>query len=405
MKLNLWTAGLVAAGVVSLGSVVQAEEASSQLLTALSSTTLSGYVDTSAIWKFGTGNASLPGRQYDGPSKMDGFNLNVVGLSLERPLDEGQWSAGYKVDLLFGPDAQTYRDLISGSPVSGVDGLTIKQAYVALRAPIGNGVDFKVGAFDGVIGYEVFESYVNPNYSRSFGHGLEPKQHVGVLASYQVCEAFSIAAGVANTYHPISPTGSLNARATRANATAAESEKTYLGQITMTLPESLGFLKDGTIYAGVVDGLAGNSKDTTSAYVGATLPTPVSGLACGVAYDYRFNGPSVLTVLPPERSNWAYAVAGYLSWQATEKLKFNGRVDYTNGSNGTWYTSSSSYGGQNELVSYTLTTDYSLWANVISRAELRWDHSLKSDRPYGGVDSPGGDNNAVTLAVNVVYRF
>ncbi|MBI3191954.1 MAG: hypothetical protein HYZ36_04750, partial [Pedosphaera parvula] len=96
MKLNLWTAGLVAAGVVSLGSVVQAEEASSQLLTALSSTTLSGYVDTSAIWKFGTGNASLPGRQYDGPSKMDGFNLNVVGLSLERPLDEGQWSAGYK---------------------------------------------------------------------------------------------------------------------------------------------------------------------------------------------------------------------------------------------------------------------------------------------------------------------
>lgn len=66
MKLNRWTIALAAAGVVSLGSVAQAEEAQHQVLTALSSTTLSGYVSTSAIWKFGSGNASMPGRSYDG---------------------------------------------------------------------------------------------------------------------------------------------------------------------------------------------------------------------------------------------------------------------------------------------------------------------------------------------------
>ncbi len=390
MKLNLWTARLVAAGVVSLGSVVQAEEASSQVLTALSSTTLSGYVDTSAIWKFGTGNANLPGRAFDGTSKMDGFNLNVVKLTVEKPLDEGQWSAGYKVDLLFGPDAVAY------NTATGTGDFSLKDAYVALRAPIGNGVDFKIGTFATVLGYEVFESPNNPNYSRSYGWILESTQHTGVLASYQVNESLYLAAGVANTH-----TAGLNPRGNRLGAPADESEKTYMGLISLTAPESFGSLKGATLYAAVVDGLAGNSLDTTSTYVGVTLPTPMDGLAVGAAYDYRFNGPNMTT----SGNNWAYAVAGYLSYQATEKLKLNGRVDYTNGSNGTWYTNFDTYGSQNELISYTFTTDYSLWANVISRAELRWDHSLKSDRPYGGVSSYGGDNNAVTLALNVIYRF
>src|SRR5688572_254691 len=101
MKFNKWTLALAAGGVVSLGSIAQAEEKPmSQVLTAVSSTTLSGYVDTSAIWKFGTGNENLPGRAFDGgPSnpggnKLDGFNLNVVEIQLERPLSEDQWAAG-----------------------------------------------------------------------------------------------------------------------------------------------------------------------------------------------------------------------------------------------------------------------------------------------------------------------
>src|SRR5436309_12684197 len=148
MKFNKWTLGLAAGGVVSLGSAVQAEEAQhqmSQVLTAVASTTLSGYVDTSAIWKFGTGNANLPGRQYDGPSKQDGFNLNVVGIRLEKPLSEEQWASGYKADLWFGPDAGTYRALIGNG--GGDPNFAIKQAYLALRVPLGNGIDWKAGVF------------------------------------------------------------------------------------------------------------------------------------------------------------------------------------------------------------------------------------------------------------------
>lgn len=403
MRLNQWTLGLLAAGVVSSASVARGEEAPSQVMTALSSTTLSGYVDTSAIWKIGSdqGNppGSLPGRAFDGANKMDGFNLNVVKLILEKPLDEGQWSAGYRVDLLFGPDAVGYNP--SANLLTGIDSdLSLKQAYVALRAPVGNGIDLKIGTWDTILGYEVFESPNNPNYSRSFGWQLEPTQHTGILASYHINDMFSVSAGVANTY-----IAGINLRSPR-----AESHKTYMGSIAVTLPEETGFLKGSAFYVGAIDGFAGDTdEDTKLVYVGASVPTPISGLAVGAAFDYRFEGPSsVLPEGPTHIHDWAYAVAVYTSWQATEKMKFNARLDYTTGTDGTWFDGGTSgiSDKQNELFSATLTADYALWANVITRAELRWDRSLSGDRPYGAHPTHiGGDRNAVTLAANIIYKF
>ena len=79
MKLNPWTFGLIGAGLVSLPAVTQADEKPApSVMTALSATALSGYVDTSAQWNFGTGNGALPPYAFGGPSKADGFNLNVV---------------------------------------------------------------------------------------------------------------------------------------------------------------------------------------------------------------------------------------------------------------------------------------------------------------------------------------
>src|SRR6187401_3286368 len=134
MTYNRWTLALVGAGIVSSPSVLMAEEKLSAINTALSSTTLSGYVDTSAQWNLGTGNANLPPYAFGGPGKADGFNLNVVKLTLEKPIDPADvWAAGYKVDLLAGPDANS---LATQSSLSGSD-FGVKQAYVALHAPVG----------------------------------------------------------------------------------------------------------------------------------------------------------------------------------------------------------------------------------------------------------------------------
>ncbi len=143
MKINKWTLGLAAVGLVGLPTLVQAEEKLSAVTTALSSTTISGYVDTSAQWDLGIGNANLPGFVYN-KGKQDGFNLDKVKLRIEKPLDESQWSAGYRVDLLFGPDANTFGTASAPFGASTSD-FAIQQAYVSLRAPYDLGIGHQSG--------------------------------------------------------------------------------------------------------------------------------------------------------------------------------------------------------------------------------------------------------------------
>jgi hypothetical protein len=410
MKHSQSILALAAAGVIGLASVAHAEE--SQVQTALASTTLSGYVDTSAIWKFGSGNnfpgtpggtpgGRFPSRQFDGTDKQDGFNLNVVKLSLEKALDETDWAAGYKVDLLFGPDANGYNPVVANNtPITPNSELGIKQAYIALRAPIANDVYFKVGTWDTIIGYEVFESGDNWNYSRSYGYTLEPFQHTGILASYQLTEVIGLAAGVANTLQ----TG-INRRSVRTGTAAPvehnESHKSYMGSVTITAPKSAGFLAGSTLVGGVVDGFGGGgtSEDWINWYVGGTLATPWDNLVVGASYDY-------VNVPVPGTDRHANATSLYLRYKASDKLRFNNRAEYARGSNGTWWMvgpgtmAGGDTGDKNEVFANTFTVEYSLWANVMTRAEFRWDRALNGTRPFGSAD-----RNALSLAANVIYKF
>ena len=114
MKVNQWTLGLAAVGLVTLPSLLRAEEKLNPILTAVTPTTISGYVNTSMEWNPGTGNAHVPAFGLN-KGKQDGFNLDVVNLTLSKPLDEGQWSAGYTAEVLFGPDANAFATQSSGT--------------------------------------------------------------------------------------------------------------------------------------------------------------------------------------------------------------------------------------------------------------------------------------------------
>jgi hypothetical protein len=366
MKFNKWTLGLAAVGAVSLASAAKADEKMSAIQTALSSTTISGYVDTSIQWNPGTGNQVGAPIAFQGPHKSDGFNLNVVQLSLAKPLDEAEWASGYRVDLWFGPDANT---LASQSINSGASGdLAIRQAYVALRTPVGNGIDWKVGVFDTVVGYESLESGNNPNMTRSYGFSIEPTTHTGVLGSYRLNDYISFSAGMANTFGP-----SINERAHGPNSAGAgtpstsESYKTYMGSIALTAPDDWGWAAGSTLYAGIINGFSSASIDAqTHVYLGSTLATPVAGLKVGAALDYlkAHNYDS--------DGDTVWTVAGYGSYQATEKLSFHGRAEYLKGDAPT---------DDLELFALTATVQYDLWENVISRLEVRWDRCM--DSPVG----------------------
>jgi len=404
MKFNRWTVALAALGVVSLASAAKAEEKTSSVLTALSPTTISGTVDTSMQWNPGTGNAYVPPYRFNSPSMADGFNLDVVQLTIEKPLDEQDWAAGYRADLWFGPYANALKTTSTGWNTSD---FAIRQAYVALRAPLGNGLDFKVGVFDSIIGYESVDASKDPNFTRSYGHSIEPQTHTGVLASYRFCDWFSISGGVADTVGP-----QINQRSVNPGlpyGPDSESYKSYMGSAALTAPDSWGFLAGSTLYGGGVSGYNANwnnqglygkapfaGGNLVNWYAGTTLATPIKELRLGAAFDWL------------ELYEWpgqTWAISAYASVQATEKLSFHARAEYLKDSSHVLFAAPT-----DEVLDVTLTAQYDLWKNVISRLEFRWDHSLNDTDAFGGTSYDslfGGPDagNAYMLALNIIYKF
>ncbi|HWD94689.1 MAG TPA: outer membrane beta-barrel protein [Verrucomicrobiae bacterium] len=418
MKFNKWTLGLAAVGLVSLNSAANADDAAapaSTVLTALSSTTLSGYVDTSAQWNLGTGNANSPNYSFGGDSKADGFNLNVVQLSLDKPLDESEWSSGYHVDLWLGPDANAL-----GSQSVGADGaadFAIRQAYVTLRTPVGNGIDWKIGVFDTVIGYESLASPNNPNYTHSYGFTIEPTTHTGILASYKINDMLNVSAGIANTFGPV-----INERAQGPNfgsRTTAESYKTYMAAVALTAPSSWGWIGGSTLSAGVVNGFNSSAGEfgggaQTSFYAGATVNTPMTALKLGASLDYvnQWDKNAAFAAgndgeFTGDGSAWAGAL--YASFQATEKLSLNLRGEFLDDSADMVVDSSELGMNRAKIWAATATAQYDLWKNVITRVEFRWDHSdagkLFGANSNSSTSSGPSRRNAYMLAAQVIYKF
>ena len=286
------------------------------------------------------------------------------------------------------------------------DRAAIRQAYITLNSPIGNGIDWKIGVFDTIIGYESTSSPLNPNYTHSYGYTMEPTTHTGLLATYKFSDALSASAGIADSKGPV-----INDQTPQTTAPfAADSFKTYMGSASLTAPSSWGWASGAALSVGVVSGKFSNGYDgndaTTSWYVGGTLPTPNSALKVGASFDYDtdYSKPGFTGVPGNVNGGNPWALAGYVNYQATPKLSLNGRVEwaknYLNSVAG--YTALPS---ENNAVAMTGTLQYSLWANVLTRLEIRWDHA--SHDIYGGNLSGGGtfQENAVMLAFQAVYQF
>jgi hypothetical protein len=175
-----------------------------------------------------------------------------------------------------------------------------------------------------------------------------------------------------------------------------------MGSVALTAPDSLGFLSGSTLYGGVVNGYnnsalgSGGGLPTLNAYVGATIATPVTGLRLGAAWD-RLNVDTSVAGTKLEGDIWT--IAGYASFQATEKLSLHGRFEYATGD----LDQPISIG--NSLYAFTATAQYDLWKNVLSRVEFRWDH-IEHGVAFGGTSAGNPTlSNAFMLAANLIYKF
>jgi hypothetical protein len=380
MKFNKWTIGLAAVGVISFASAARADETKmSQVQTALSSTTLSGYVDVAAQYQSASVAAAFP--SYATGVGADTIGLNVIDIALDKPLDSTPWASGYHVELWLGPEATAY-------------GLTpIRQAYIALATPIGNStIDWKIGVWDTIIGYEGLTSANNPNYTHSYGFGIEPTTHTGIQGTYQINSNVSVTAGLADDSH----TGGAYSAAVNGvgvggnGAPAGLLVPTVMGLVALTAPDSFGPLKGATLSVGGMNtGGGANGQSAYNLYAGVTVPTPNTALKFGGSFDYA--GSSGFAD--------AYALGLYSTYQFNDKMSLNLRGEYA-------YAHVIGAGaegfGAEEL---TATLSYNLWANVLSRLEVRWDHTSVPGGAFANTTNGGAEKNAFLVAAQLIYTF
>jgi hypothetical protein len=183
----------------------------------------------------------------------------------------------------------------------------------------------------------------------------------------------------------------------------------YVLGAEFTVPDSLGFLGGSTLYAGYVDGSdegnwvgvnddgddVYNAGDNTLLYIGASVNTPIEGLAIGVAYDDREWSDGVTD---------SDSVAVYASYSLSDDASIALRYD-----NGTINQGPV----EDSFDNLALTLDYSLWENVTTRFELGWESGvgelghggLALVRPTSRASDGAPAGNSSYFAFNAFYSF
>jgi hypothetical protein len=198
---------------------------------------------------------------------------NTFRTSLAKfSIDAKEGNVGGHIDLIYGQTADVMYGTKTGTAVA------LESAYVSY-SPTAK-LSLSAGKFPTLIGYEVIESWVNPNYSRSFAFGYTiPFEHTGVKGTYTFSDKVNASAMVANTGW--SDEASLN------------SSKTVLLQVIANPVPVFGFVANvitgpdaGTYTNKTVGNFIVNVNPTSKLYLGADLTL---GSVEGDPDNYSFN--------------------------------------------------------------------------------------------------------------------
>jgi hypothetical protein len=380
MKMNKWTMGLAAAGIVSLSSVAQAQDAAAGAEALAASATLSGYVSTG--YKFGSGNASTG--YFRAGENVDSFSLDVVDLKLSSAQGDGAMDTGYTVELWMGPAAGDIGTADNGVTDGSVE---LMQANIDLRI---SGVDLKIGQFGTIVGNEVYNYNENAFYTHSWGFAIEPTHHTGILASYTVSDDLQIAGGLANS------------TSAEINTTGDNAEnKTVLASVSYTLPSGTGALAGTELYYAYVagaDSSTAGEENTDYHYSSIALPELVANLTTKVTWDHVEHAKG-----GDGESKNSDVVGLYLGYSLNDTTTLNVRYETGNintdtstvtGGNGTASTLGTA--NADNLQSLSIGVNHKIWDSVISRIEYRHDE----------VDTSGStDDQQDVVALNLIYSF
>jgi len=323
------------------------------------------------------GDTAIVGRLYD--RLQNRFMLNALAVVLDKPYDAARVSAGFHAELLVGQDAT----VIQSNGFNLGAQADVPHLYVTLNVPTasGNGLQFKVGRIPTLMGLEVIETYVNPNWSEGnqfiyvenftgTGASVETKFNNYVDAQFRVINGWDQVSD--NNTH-----------------------KSLMGR--------LGVYPDARTSIGIVGfwGPEEAGNNTANRYgVEGLLWRKLGKAAVWVQGDYGTEQANAALPDPTQDAKW-WALGGWVTYDFTSSLGLALRADYVNDENGARSTFNGLVGypanaGQ-RFGSGTATLNIRAWPSAVVRPEVRYDRSTLA--------AFAGKKDQVTLALGVAYLY
>jgi hypothetical protein len=430
----------VLAAVANLSLADSAPEASAQdtkkmvqnnfVETAQKGVKLSGYVDTGYSYNFtgaANGTSDVTGRMGSDTAAKGDFNLYAVKIALEKALtSENKAQAGFRTDVMIGEDANYLinRDTQSNlqNDNQNSNALFLEQAYVEIRAPVGNGWDFKVGKFVSILGYEVIERPANMNTTYGLLWQQMPLYYTGVLSSYKFDDYLDAKLGVVN--------GSQTDNNT--TTSGAGDGVAVLAALNVTAPGGNANWSNNFQYSSNND-----SNSSTNSALSSTS-NGVENFSSGTGYTFIYNswgnwapkfandklllafnallgtsstnGSLFGNVDPSQPGTTWFGAGAYAKYQFNDWFSLCSRGEYLGGNNPSKITGNvGAYNGSGlSLWEYTLTAGFNVIDNLLIRAEYRldWGNASVNNLVTGG---NGASNTSAGPAhyagAEVVYSF
>jgi len=343
---------------------------------------MSGYVDISYLYNFNEqNNFGNSGRVFD--TEGNGFTPHAFELVVQKPITD-ELPVGFRTDLFFGDDAEIF-----GAPGLGTtdDEFDLQQAFITYRAPVGNGIDLKVGKFVTLLGAEVIESKDNWNFSRSYMFGYSiPFTHTGILSTYAWNEWLSTTFGVVNGWDVVDDTNKA---------------KSLLGNVT------LGPWNNLTLSINPIYGAEQANDDHDQRGVISTVLSwnPMENLSVMFNWDYGREEDAV-SETGGGNASWqgyaAYAKYAFNDWYslATRFELFNDQDAVRVAPAGRGAIAGSGHGDV-RYWEWTLTNEFKINQHLIGRLEYRLD---KADADVFRQDQ-GAADHMNTVAAELIFPF
>ena len=299
-----------------------------------------------------------------------GYTFNAAELSVKKDPSE-RYRLGYGVVITAGIDSQKnhslgiFRDLDDGPPLyRNTEKFDLPEAYASYLIPLGSGLTIKAGKWATLIGYEVYESPKNLNFSRSFLYTLgTPYTNTGALASYQFTQWFGATLGLTmgwdnsdNNNGYVRPIGSF--------------VFTPIDKLSATVNFLVGPEQNRNQMHGGV-----NNRwivDTTIIYTGIDKVT----LAVNFDFAGEENDPALVATRQDANSRWG-GIAGYAAYDWTKALRTALRAEYFSDPQGVRSSETIAPGNNVDLFEVTLTVEYKIWRGLVGRLEYRHDEASR----------------------------